>query len=980
MIFEDKPEILTLNGNVMKLFTYPILFAGILLNATAARSGPISVKESHKSVSAHVAETLKKDVPKDLYFIENIGQITDIDGYCRPDIDYKLESDGVSLMVGDGAIRYHWKKYDADNLDWTFYRLDVKLIGARASMAVPSEQNIYTERHFLPAVGGDGLVAHSWKKVTYPGVYPNIDWVIYIKGDKVEYDFVVHPGGKVSDIRIQYDGVDQIKINKDGSLTAITPLGTVTEKAPYSFQQDGKTVASAFQLDGNILSFQTGAYQGILTIDPELDWSTMYGGPGIDFIFATACDQEGNVYITGQTSSTSNMTTVGSHWATRQTTIGNTSFLVKFDSTGQREWGTYYGDGATSSTYGRALACDPWGNVYLFGQTALNHSTNTISTPGSHQDTISMNAAGTSTSNDAFLVKFNSAGVRIWGTYYGGSSTEDGRGVACDKFGNVYVCGITNSPTTFKLATPGAHQQSFGSTGTQNDGFIAKFDSSGVRLWGSYYGGDLVDQFYGIAADPSGEYVYAVGSSTSTNAMATAGTHRSDFISGSTASDAILVKFDSSGQRVWGTYYGGTLTDGGSAIAVDPAGKIYICGQTLSTDSISTPGAHQPALDNSLDGYLAKFNEDGQLVWGTYYGGNGGEQANALYADPFGNVFMCGATSAPTGIATPGAFQDTVSTSQDIYLAQFDSAGALKWATYMGGKNTEIGYATTGDGLGHVFMAGVTLGATTQYYTTPGAHQSVYGGGSHDGVLTRWSYCPELAMPATVFGPDTLCFKLGDTLEYFVDKIPGATAYEWTLPQGWTGSSDSNRIIVQPGTTGGLIEVRALNVCDSGDVQSMSIYIRPGDVISINASGFTLSISGSYSSYQWYSQDGIIDGATGSSFEVDENGVYYVVVVDANGCIHTSLPYEVTNVGVNNIDRASTIKIYPNPTNGKVHITTDQAVYVQLHGVDGRKFMEQTITDGWLDISNLPEGMYLLSIIDLNGELLKLEKLIRSDK
>src|SRR5690606_18914616 len=127
-----------------------------------------------------------------------------------------------------------------------------------------------------------------------------------------------------------------------------------------------------------------------------------------------------------------------------------------------------------------------------------------------------------------------------------GSGTEDGRSVACDQFGNVYIAGHTNSPTTANMATPGSRQDTLGGS---TDGFLAKFDSSGVRIWGTYYGGPGADQFQGVAIDPWGN-VFVAGQSASTINIATAGTHKDTYAG--TQADAILVRFDSSGQRLWG--------------------------------------------------------------------------------------------------------------------------------------------------------------------------------------------------------------------------------------------------------------------------------------------------------------------------------------------------------------------------------------------------------------------------------------------
>jgi hypothetical protein len=86
---------------------------------------------------------------------------------------------------------------------------------------------------------------------------------------------------------------------------------------------------------------------------------------------------------------------------------------------------------------------------------------------------------------DAYLVKFNSGGTRLWGTYYGGGDYDYGNSVAVSPSdGAVYLAGYTASPTG--IATSSAHQTSYADT---FDAFLVKFNSGGTRLWGTYYGG-----------------------------------------------------------------------------------------------------------------------------------------------------------------------------------------------------------------------------------------------------------------------------------------------------------------------------------------------------------------------------------------------------------------------------------------------------------------------------------------------------------
>jgi hypothetical protein len=279
------------------------------------------------------------------------------------------------------------------------------------------------------------------------------------------------------------------------------------------------------------------------------------------------------------------------------------AFLVKFNSSGVRQWGTYFGGNASVSPANETVfscATDALGNVYMVGMT---HSTSGIATVGAHQTVHGGNNI------DAFLVKFNTSGVLQWATYYGGIADERGMSCATDASGNVYMAGqvFQQFPPPSYMSTPGAHQTTYG--GGFTDAFLVKFDPNGVRQWGTYYGGSGLEEGTSCAIDPSGN-VYMAGHTSSTTGIATAGAHQTVF--GEGGLDCFLVCFNSNGVRQSGTYYGGGEQDIASDCASDASGNIYITGQTQSNSGIATAGAHQTVdggIGNSKnDAFLVKFN------------------------------------------------------------------------------------------------------------------------------------------------------------------------------------------------------------------------------------------------------------------------------------------------------------------------------------------------------------------------------------
>ncbi len=367
-----------------------------------------------------------------------------------------------------------------------------------------------------------------------------------------------------------------------------------------------------------------------------------------------------------------------------------------------RIWATYYGSTGDDAAYSTAV--DGSGNVYLAGQTKSSGSI----ASGGHQNSIGGNY-------DAYLVKFNASGARLWATYYGGAADDGGTSCAVDASGNVYLAGFTKS--TSGIATSG-HQGTFGG---EQDAFLVKFNSSGVRQWGTYYGGATFDYGASCAVDGSSD-VYLAGTTNSNLAISSAG-HQNTYNGNY---DAFVVKFNTSGVRQWGSYYGGTNGENGNACAVDGSSNVYLGGQTNSTGSISASG-HQGTFGGGTgDGFLVKFNAAGVRQWGTYYGDAGNDFAHGCVVDGTGSVYLAGESTSSTAIAI-GGFQNTRKGSIDAFLVKFNTSGTRQWGTYYGGTAADRGWSCVVDASDHIYLIGQTISAGG---ISKAGLQNVLGGGA----------------------------------------------------------------------------------------------------------------------------------------------------------------------------------------------------------------------------------------------------------
>lgn len=306
---------------------------------------------------------------------------------------------------------------------------------------------------------------------------------------------------------------------------------------------------------------------------------------------------------------------------------------------------------------------------------------------------------------------------RIWGTYYGGTSVDFIYSCTVDSNGNIFLCGNTNSTNAISF---NGHQNIH--AGDFQDSFLVKFAPNGERLWGTYYGGDQYD--WGSSCSTDMELnVYLSGSTSSSSGISSNG-HQSQL---GGLSDAFLVKFNSEGARLWATYYGGSYMDEGRGCNVDIDGNVYLCGFARSTEGISY-GGHQNEYGGwSRDAFLAKFDSEGNRLWGTYYGGSGSDIGSSCTSDANGNVYLSGLTTSINSIASGGHQNNHGGGAGDTFLAKFNTHGVRVWATYYGGSNAEEGFGTSTivDNHGNVFLAGQTSSTNG---IAAGGHQNTYGG------------------------------------------------------------------------------------------------------------------------------------------------------------------------------------------------------------------------------------------------------------
>ena len=576
----------------------------------------------------------------------------------------------------------------------------------------------------------------NYAKVKYANVYPGVDLVYYGNQGQLEYDFVVHPGADPRQIALEVGAVREppgahrdapLRVDGNGDLVLGTEAGQLILRKPVVYQRGTDhgqpttdVVEGGYALKGNRITFELARYDKTrpLVIDPTLVYSTYLGGNFRDGAYGIAVDASGHAYVTGQTFSANFPTTTGA-FMTRFGGAGD-AFVSELNTAGSALiYSTYLGGSGDDA--GRGITVDAPGNAYVTGWTA---SSDFPTTAGAFQTTLGGGY------DDAFVTKLNATGsALLYSTYLGGSSYDEGHGIAVDASGDAYITGFTyssNFPTTagaFRTASRGL-----------DDAFVSELNPAGsALLYSTYLGGSSYDEGDGIAVDGSGN-AYITGFTYSSNFPTTTGAFQRTPSGGF---DAFVSKLNAAGSTLlYSTYLGGGSDDFGLGIAVDTSGNAYVTGLTYSSNFPTTAGAFQTSLGGGQgggydDAFVVKLNAAGTaLAYSTYLGGGGDDAGYGIAVDASGNASVTGGTYSSNFPTTAGAFQTTLPGVDNAFVSAVNPAGsALLYSTYFGGSKVDQGRGIALDGSGNVYVAG--WAGSRNFPTTAGTFQSTLKGFSN---------------------------------------------------------------------------------------------------------------------------------------------------------------------------------------------------------------------------------------------------------
>ncbi|MFA7082544.1 MAG: gliding motility-associated C-terminal domain-containing protein [Bacteroidales bacterium] len=806
-----------------------------------------------------------------LKFIENKGQ-------WEKNILYKstlkngfafLENQGITILLSENRTKcQHGLNENEDsqlNHKKEFLNnhcFKIKLLNSKSPKSII--QNNRTKEYYNYYLGNDkskwANMAYGYTKLLYEEVYHNIDWMIYSNDFNLKHDFIVHKGGRVEDIMLNYEGIDIIKIRK-GDIVFQTSVGEIVEVKPFAYQIiDGTQVeiSAEFVLKDKTITYKIGNYNPDhdLIIDPTFIFSTYSGSLSDNWGFTATYDKEGNAYLGGIVNGGEYPTTIGAF----QTSFAGGQWDVsisKFSPDGKTLiFSTYMG--GSSGEMPHSLIVNEFNELIVFGTTG---SSNFPITPNAFQQTFK---GGDSTAydqaivlrqgSDIYVSKFSIDGTSLLASTYVGGTKNDGinfknrynsssilysgndslycnygdgaRGeLITDDLNNIYVgsCTFSNDfPTTSNSFQPY-------SAGGQ-EGVVFKLDNSlSTMLFSSYIGGTNDDAVYSIDTDK--EYrLYVAGGTVSHNFPTSAGAYSTSFNGGTTDGFVSLISYN--GDRIIAsTYFGSNKQDQAYFVRTDKENNPHIFGQThaLGSSLVYNATYNHPNTGQ----FIAKFTPNLQTrIWSTVFGASNNGKPNispsAFNVDVCGRIYISGwgsmgELSTRNLETTPDAYSRTTDGGDFYIMSMSSDASSLEFATFFGALDVDDhvdGGTSRYDKFSTIYQAACAgCGASQAFPTFPiDVHSITNNSNNCNSAVFKINIHDDFAVaefdyPHVGCAPQTINFI----------NYGRGTTYLWSFGDGTTSTQKNP---THTFTVGGFYDIRLIAYMAGGCVSSDTITHR----------------------------------------------------------------------------------------------------------------------------------------------------------
>lgn len=626
-------------------------------------------------------------------YVTNKGQLRNHDGTSNTNVKFYNATSRIATYVDNRFISYQLAQgTEANDTDTTF-KVEMEFTKGNTSsnvypMNIRREYYNYYLGH-MAKVSERTEIANAALRFES---YTNTDVIFTHSSSGFRHWIVARTGSPTGDFEMTFKGQTGLSVDVSGNLKVSTAIGDIVFTKVKAYSMNNSTGAltllgwqPSYSINGNAVQFTGfGSWSGTLVLEygrpvqsgavSDNDWYSYWGGPAKDEAMDIIVDEDGSVYVTGLTESIAFPNVTG-------------GFTSDFEEL-----------------------------------------------------------------SDIFLCKFDENGAIQVGTFFGGNGYDVPFALTQNSFGDIYVVGQTQSDNLVIESDDGIELQGM------RDGFICRFNSTLDNLLFSRYIGAEIDNSIDVATDIAvdlDDEVFVVGTTGGGNGsgfpiMSMSGAYNqiTSSISSANNPDGYVLKFNESNEQLWGTYFGGSELEHISSIEIKPSisGEFMILGSTFSSnpassDDSNTPcgvpnapsffpdcesfGMFEPFNSDGFDHemFIAEFNNSGQLIWSTYFGGQDHESStfqllfkmsDIIYDKNDSEVkFVIGTTSGTdflTSALDPPSYvqnQNFIGSTGRAFVMRLNGH-TPEWSTVYGCNSITWGITASCDDDSNLYLAGIS--------------------------------------------------------------------------------------------------------------------------------------------------------------------------------------------------------------------------------------------------------------------------------
>jgi hypothetical protein len=290
-----------------------------------------------------------------------------------------------------------------------------------------------------------------------------------------------------------------------------------------------------------------------------------------------------------------------------------------------------------------------------------------------------------------------------WVQWIDGGVSEEGRAIATDLSGNIYVTGWSNTTSGEIFIGDVSYTKPSGGNGT----FVVKYDTSGNVQWVQWIDWASNETGRGIATDSFGN-IYVTGWSDTSGEFLIGDV---SYTKPSGDNGTFVVKYNTSGNMQWVQWIDGASNEYGYGITTDLSGNIYVTGYSNSSGGFSIGGVPYNKPSAYTGTFVVKYNSSGDVQptvdWVQWIDGNNDEYGYGITTDLSGNIYVTGISSTTLGgILIENVSHNRPSGGIGAFVVKYNTSGNMQWVQWIDGGSSEYGYGITTDSFGNIYVTG----------------------------------------------------------------------------------------------------------------------------------------------------------------------------------------------------------------------------------------------------------------------------------